>query len=206
MQLFRLLTLPILTLVLRGVLLCQVSAEEELVRQLDSPESRELFLSRLSPEDKVTERRLLTILESQRGQLEKRFQKRSLLAGMADAFGVLGTKEAIPWLIANITLWRYDSPTDLKRWLRRSETIEYDFPAVRALVRIGPEALDALIQSYYYKPLDRETRLAIVFALSRIHNPRTKQLLKSVQYDINQLQQFVNEGLALPASGEDVKK
>lgn len=195
-----------LSLISRAELVCQVPDEREVLRQLESPESRERFLSRISPQDKDLERLLLKISESPSGQNENRIDHYNLHVGLADAFGRLGTKEAIPWLIANITLWRYGLPANIRRWQHPSQDLEGAFPAVRALARIGPEALDALIQSYYSKPLNIETRLAIVFASSRIHNPRAKQLLKSVQYDINQLQKFVNEGLALPASGEDVKK
>jgi hypothetical protein len=37
-------------------------------------------------------------------------------------------------------------------------------------------------------------------------DPTAKEVLKYVQYDINQLQHFVKEGLAAPASADDVKK
>jgi len=196
-----------ITLAIRGVLLCQVTTNErEMVRQLESPELREAFLARLSPQDKGTERLLLAILDSSRGQSKASFGNHELHVGMADAFGILGTKEAIPWLLTNLLLWRHNSSRDIKRWIRPSETIEYTFPAVRALARIGPSALGALQQAYYYEARTYETELAIVFTVSRMKDPSVKPFLESVQVDINNLQRFIKEALAAPESVEDVKK
>jgi hypothetical protein len=192
--------------IMGGAAACQVLDEKEAVRQLESIESREAFLARLSPQDKDIERLLLRILESHRGQMEAPFQLRSLRVGLTDAFGVLRTKEAIPWLITTITYWRHGDLNDVSRWRYPSATLEYEFPAVQALVRIGPPALDALIQTYHREQLSLETRRAIVFTVSRIKDPGAKHFLKNVQHDINQLQRFVNEGLAEPASADDVKK
>jgi hypothetical protein len=187
-------------------LLCQVPDAKDIVRQFESAELRESFLARLSPQDKSTERLLLAMLEAYRSQLETRFEFHGVRVGLADAFGVMGSEEAIPWLIANITLWRYGGfMQDMNRWNHASDSLEKAFPAVRALVRIGPAAVDALRVAYQTK-LDRETQLAIVFALSRMKDPTAKEVLKYVQYDINQLQHFVKEGLAAPASADDVKK
>ncbi|HWC99406.1 MAG TPA: hypothetical protein VG456_21755 [Candidatus Sulfopaludibacter sp.] len=85
-------------------------------------------------------------------------------AGLADAFGALKVKEAIPFLTRNITIRR--SPFTLPPW-KTAETVMERLPAVAALIRIGADALKALIDAPY-SPMDMDQRLARIFVVSRI--------------------------------------
>jgi hypothetical protein len=71
--------------------------------------------------------------------------RHQLYIGMADAFGELRTKDAIPFLIKNIDLHREDWPGPV--WLKSAEATKERLPCVAALIKIGPEASDALIRT-----------------------------------------------------------
>jgi hypothetical protein len=86
-------------------------------------------------------------------------------SGLAEVFGRLKTKEAIPFLVQNI---------GLKRWplvgpvFTKAPEVVYDrMPAVAALIRIGPDALRALTDAPY-RPSTLEDRLAVIFVVSRV--------------------------------------
>jgi len=87
-----------------------------------------------------------------------------LYIGLADAFGQLQTKEAIPFLIKNIGLNRWN---DVNIWLKTAQVIEERLPAAAALTRIGPEASKALIRASW-DGMRPEDRLAAIFVVSRI--------------------------------------
>jgi hypothetical protein len=56
--------------------------------------------------------------------------------GLADVFGKLRTKEAIPFLVKNITI---DRTRAVNTWMKTPEVIEQRLAAVAALDRIGPD-------------------------------------------------------------------
>src|SRR5258708_3931873 len=87
-----------------------------------------------------------------------------LYIGLADAFGHLKTKEAIPFLVMHISLNRFLF-TDV--WTRTPDEVEDRLAAVGALIQIGPESSMAVIQSYKdFKSV--EVRLAAIFVVSRL--------------------------------------
>jgi hypothetical protein len=101
-----------------------------------------------------------------------------LSIGLADAFGKLKTREAIPFLIANISRRRVRY-VDLSPWLKTDEVIENTFPALAALVQIGPEASRALIRAAR-APMPPEDRLAAIFVVSRVEGvPEARDFLAS---------------------------
>lgn len=87
-----------------------------------------------------------------------------LLTGLANIFADLKTKEAIPFLIDNLSLADLDRP-DI--WMKTPEVIEAHFPAARALINIGPDACRVLI---YRDPERMPLRdfLVAVFVVSRV--------------------------------------
>jgi HEAT repeat protein len=87
-----------------------------------------------------------------------------LYIGLADAFGQLRTKEAIPFLIKQIGLNRW---RDVNTWLKTAPVIEERLPAAAALIRIGPEASKVLIR-VSWDGMRPEDRLAAIFVVSRI--------------------------------------
>jgi hypothetical protein len=119
-----------------------------------------------------------------------------LYIGLADAFGQLRTKEAIPFLIKNISR-RRTRHVDFAPWLKAPEVIKDTFPALAALIQIGPDASRALIRAFREPMLD-EDRLASIFAISRIRGvPEARAFLTSVIGEANTELQYAEEGLKL---------
>jgi hypothetical protein len=87
--------------------------------------------------------------------------------GLIDAFGELKSREAIPFLIKNISRQEdlIEAPNLLS--MKTTEAIESRVPAVAALVKIGPDALPALYDSYWATTMPND-RLAIIVVVSRI--------------------------------------
>ena len=120
----------------------------------------------------------------------KGVDERELDIGLSKAFGRLRTKEAIHFLINNIglELWQRDNI-----WMKAPEVIEGQFPAVAALIAIGPDASKALVASPLDKMSPGESRLAI-FAISRIADPGARSFLMSL-HPTGIEAYFVQEGL-----------
>jgi len=118
----------------------------------------------------------------------------SLYTGMADAFGELKTVEAIPFLVRNISL-RRSCGIDLAPWLKSPKMIEWNFPAIGALVRIGPEAGSAVIRACR-EPMRAEDRLAAIYVVSRLQvTPGARAFLSSALGTANQEQRWAEEAL-----------
>jgi len=94
------------------------------------------------------------------------FEQYIFRISLAEIFGQLKTKDAIPFLISNISLhpFPFISPNI---WLKAPAVIEERMPAVGALIKIGPAAFDALIH-LPRGPETSEDRLATIFVISRI--------------------------------------
>jgi hypothetical protein len=89
---------------------------------------------------------------------------------LADIFGQLKTKEAIPFLAANISMhrWPYMNPN---MWRRSPQTVVEEMPAAAALIALGRDALPNVIETVKRTPLDPssyEDYLAAVFVAPRI--------------------------------------
>jgi hypothetical protein len=89
-----------------------------------------------------------------------------LHASMAEIFGRLKTKEAIPFLIENIAQ-RSSLMITANIWRKSPAAIEEQMPAIFALIQIGRPAFEAIIRSPV-EPITIENWLARVFVVSRI--------------------------------------
>jgi hypothetical protein len=116
--------------------------------------------------------------------------QRQLFIGLADAFGQLRTKEAIPFLIKNISLQRW---LEMNIWLKTAKVIEERLPAVAALVRIGPDASRAIINEY--QAIEPDDRLPAIFVVARIRDPEARGFLSSVLGRANLERYWAEEGL-----------
>jgi hypothetical protein len=112
---------------------------------------------------------------------------------MAVAFGLMRTREAIPFLINNIAL--ESDPVGMAPWLKDAGTIERTFPCIAALIQMGPDASREAIRAAEGQ-LSPEQRLAAIFVVSRVKNvPEAKAFLSSVIGDANQMRHWAEDGL-----------
>ena len=114
-----------------------------------------------------------------------------LFVGLANAFAQLKAKEAIPFLIKNISLQRWI--LDMPVWLKTDKVIEERLPAVAALVQIGPDASKAVISEYL--TIEPDDRLAAIFVVARIRDPEARGFLVSVLGRANMERYWAEEGL-----------
>ena len=118
-----------------------------------------------------------------------------LYIGLADAFGQLKAKEAIPFLIKNITLQRWLASPNT--WMKTPQVIEERMPAVAALIRIGPEAAKTLIDTPG-ECITAENRLAAIFVVSRIKDvPEARTFLIQALGEANVQRFWAEDGLKL---------
>ena len=89
-----------------------------------------------------------------------------LRGSMAEIFGQSRTKEAIPFLIENITV-RPDLQLTPDVWAKGPGAIEERMPAISALIRIGPPAFEATAH-WPVEPPRFEDRLAGIYVVSRL--------------------------------------
>jgi len=116
-----------------------------------------------------------------------------LYVGLAYAFGALKVTEAIPFLLRRISI-RTDELIDLRPWLKTPDVIQSSFPAVAALISIGPEASRAAMLAYA-QPMTPEERLATVFVVSQIPGvPEARSFLARVVGQANIERYFAQEG------------
>lgn len=136
---------------------------------------------------------LLAWAQNPPGQLDED----GLYIGLADAFGELRAAQAIPFLRKNITL-RRTRYVDLNPWLKSPEVIETTFPAIAALIKIGPEAAKDLVTAAR-GPLTMEDRLAFIFVIARISRtadvPEARGFLVLASSEANQERYWAQEGL-----------
>jgi hypothetical protein len=89
-----------------------------------------------------------------------------LFVGMADAFGALKSKEAIPFLIKHISIQRGWIPA-VDTWMKTPAVVEDRLPAVKALIRIGPDAARALLK-VPWDGMSSEDRLSALFVVAHV--------------------------------------
>ena len=115
-----------------------------------------------------------------------------LAIGLADAFGALKTKSAIPFLIRNISIDR--TPLG-NTWLKSAEVLEDRLASVSALIRIGPDAVLAVIRAYGGR-MTVEDRFAAIFVISRLQEaPEAKTFLTNVVGQANLERYWAEDGL-----------
>ncbi len=126
-----------------------------------------------------------------------------LRIGLADAFGGLRAKEAIPFLIQNISLSR---TSKVDTWMKTAQVIEDEMPAVGALIRIGPAASRAIVRSFE-APMRQGDRLPAIFVVSQIRDPDARAFLSSELGEANVERYWAEEGLkdASGPSGQEAE-
>ena len=115
--------------------------------------------------------------------------------GLADAFGELKTKEAIPFLIKNIGMYR-SCGVSLGPWLKGPAAIEWNLPAVGALVKIGADASKGVIAEFH--DIAEENRMAAIFVVSQIKGvPEAQVFLAAAVGRANGERYWAEEGIKL---------
>jgi len=146
------------------VLSCAVASamnahDRSLARRLADPKARQ---SAVNEVEKAGSKKIPLLLSWTRHP-PARVNALSLNIGLADAFGALKAKEAVPFLIKNISL---DRTGALDTLMRSEDVIESQMPSVAALIRIGGSASDAVMRACW-GPMTSEDRLAAIFVVSR---------------------------------------
>jgi len=119
--------------------------------------------------------------------------------GLVDTFGRTKTREAIPFLIENISMMR-SCGASLAPWLKVPAVVEWNLPCVGALVKIGPDASRALM-ARVKQGMSDEDHLAAVFAISRIPGvPEAQPFLAAVVAHNELESHYVQEGMKLMAN------
>lgn len=120
-------------------------------------------------------------------------EKYDLYLGLAEVFGQLRARDAIPFLIKNITLQNW--PPSSNTWMKTPEVIEQRMPAVAALIKIGPDASRAVLHTPLAQ-LTPEERLAAIFVVSRVKQvPEAREFLISILGQANMERLWAEEGL-----------
>jgi HEAT repeat protein len=170
--------------------LAQDASDQQLARLLANDVTRQGAVARILGPGGEKAPLLLLWAHNPPAQVDKY----ELFVGLADAFGQLKTKQAIPFLIKNISI---DRTRAVNTWLKTPEVIEERLAAVAALVRIGPEASRALIHASW-GPMVPEDRLAAIFAISRIKGvPESREFLSSALAQANMERYWLEDGLKL---------
>lgn len=155
-----------------AVAIAQETRDQELARQLATEATRQHAVAVVVKSAQAKTPLLLLWTRQPPPYLDQH----ELFVGLADAFGQLREKAAIPFLIANISIQRW---RDVNTWLKTPAIIEHRMPAIGALVRIGADASHALIDRYA-EPMTNEDRLACIFVVARIGDPEAQLFLQSV--------------------------
>jgi len=118
-----------------------------------------------------------------------------LYVGMAEAFGALRTKEAIPFLVQHISIEPWISSPDV--WAKPSDVMEERLPAVGALIRIGPEAAKAIL-SRAWDSMGYNDRLAALVVLSRVgEGPEARRFILAALGEANLERERAQEALTV---------
>jgi HEAT repeat protein len=150
------------TLALLGTLAIGQQVDNDLSVRLASERTR----TRAIEEILKNERTLTPVLLSWTENLPNHADPDGLMIGLIDAFAKLKTREAIPFLIKCISVKR-TGPVDLAPWLKVPEVIVWTFPAIDALIQMGPPAARELIRRAR-EPMTPEERLAAIFVVAHI--------------------------------------
>jgi hypothetical protein len=113
-----------------------------------------------------------------------------LRIGLADAFGRLKVREAIPFLIRNINLQRWHH---VNTWMKTAEVVQERMPAVAALILLGHDASKAIIRDYLSIPA--ADRLPAIFAVARIQDPDSRDFLATVRAQASLERYWADQGL-----------
>ena len=168
------------------VLLAQASSDAELARLLADETTRQSGISRIVSSGSS----MVPLLVAWTQEPPTHVDKHELFVGLADAFGQLKTREAIPFLVNNISLQRW---RELNTWLKTAQVIEQRLPAAAALVRMGPDASKVVMSEYH--TFSAEDRLAAIFVVARIRDPAARAFLSAILGQANLERYWAEEGL-----------
>jgi hypothetical protein len=131
--------------------------------------------------------------------------------GLAEAFGKMKTKEAIPFLVRHVGIRRLRG-IDMQPWVKVPEVIERTFPAAMALIEMGADASEPLIRAasgeprqveefnprggnYSWDHTGNDARLATIFVISRIGGKHAREFLTMALGQANLEREYAQEGL-----------
>jgi hypothetical protein len=118
-----------------------------------------------------------------------------LYVGVAEAFGALKAKEAVPFLITNISIQPWLSSPSV--WLKTSDVVVDRLPAVRALIQIGPEAAKALMGAAWDR-MGYEDRLASLIVVSRVgEGPESREFITRALGEANLQRDWAQQALTI---------
>jgi hypothetical protein len=138
----------------------QSGADLELARALSDPAAREQAVASLVAAGAARVPLLLRWTASPPDNVDAY----ELKIGLADAFGALRLREAVPFLVKNISIDRSGLGNT---WLKSPEAVEGRLAAAAALIRIGPDAVPAIFLASA-RPTTPKDRLATIFVISRM--------------------------------------
>jgi len=112
--------------------------------------------------------------------------------GLADAFGEMKTRDAIPFLVNNIGIDRTHAPNT---WLKSPDAVEARLAAAAALIKIGSEAASAVYRAAS-SPMYYKDKLAAMFVISRMKDaPGARSFLLSALGEANLERGWAEEDL-----------
>ncbi len=165
----------------------QEPPNDEVARDLAHPDTRDATVVRLVSCGDAC----LPILLQWTNTAPKGVDERQLRIGLSDVFARLRTREAIPFLIRNISISRF---RDVNTWIKAPAVIEERLPCVSALIQIGSNASDALMKAAL-SPIEMRDYVAVIYTISRIRDPRTRHFLLSTVASSGMTLSFAQEGL-----------
>lgn len=167
----------------------QNSSETELAQQLAGNSTREAAVASIAASANPN----VSLLLWWARQPPPGIYAPGLYLGLAEVFGQLRTKEAIPFLIENISLQFW--PPSANTWMKTSEVIQARMPAIDALIKIGPDA-SRMLMSRFSEHMLGDERLAAIFVVSRISGvPEASEFLSAVLGQANMERYWAEQGL-----------
>jgi HEAT repeat protein len=169
----------------------QVDSDQALARMLSKDDTRDDAVARVAGVGPVK----VPLLLSWTRTAPEGVEQTGLYLGMAEVFGLLRVKEAIPFLIGHISLQAGFAAPNL--WMKTPAAIESRLPAVKALIQIGPESSKVLMGAAWDR-MSPEDRLAALFVVSRVGGgPEARAFVVRALGEANLQRYWAEEGLKL---------
>jgi len=167
----------------------QAPSNRELVKLIEDDSTRDAAVQKIVASGNSKARELLEWTQG----APKDVNTYRLYLGLAEVFGQLRMREAIPFLIRNITLEIWPQSPNI--WMKSPSAIRGRMPAVSALIEIGKAASLALInEPLEGMPPDR--RLATMFVVGQVAGvPESKEFLNRIISQANTERFWAEEGL-----------
>lgn len=161
-----------------------------------------LELARALSDDATRKAAVADIVAAERGRVPlllswantppKGVSRIGLNIGMAMVFGSLKVKAAIPFLIKYITL---PAGIPTPPWMKTTEVIVDRLPALSALIQIGPDAAEA-IMNVGWEHLGAYDRLASLILVSRVgEGQAARDFINRALGEANLQREFATEAL-----------